>query len=109
MVMTNNLALCQWYKDNSQNVAARGYCKGGATNNLEANNQAACTAAAGTWHVVPPFGIAAPECVTAPVTRDNHLGNTATGNEVRDGQPPPIARRPTAFSSSMPAAFSSST
>jgi len=82
MVMTNNLALCQWYKDNSQNVAARGYCKGGATNNLEANNQAACTAAAGTWHVVPPFGIAAPECVTAPVTRDNHLGNTATGNEV---------------------------
>merc|ERR1719399_1406869 len=83
MIMTNNLALCEWYQDNSQNVAPRGYCKGGQTGDGdEANNQAACTANGGTWHTVAPFNIPKPECVTAPVTRDNHLGNDRTGNEV---------------------------
>ena len=41
----------------------------------------------GTWKVIPAFNkanpkITAPACVAAPVTRDNHLGNDATGNEV---------------------------
>jgi len=85
MVMTNNLAMCSYYQQNSQNVASRGYCTGGSTgnnNNLQPNNQAQCTASGGQWLTVPPFGIAQPACVAAPVTRDNHLGNDATGNEV---------------------------
>ena len=45
MVMTNNLAQCEFYQQNSQNVQARGYCKGGNTgNDDEPNNQAQCTA-----------------------------------------------------------------
>jgi len=88
MVMTNNLELCQYYQQNSQNVAPRGYCTGGDTgdnnngNAIQPNNQAQCTQTNGDWHIVPAFNIPAPECVTAPVTRDNHLGNDRTGNEV---------------------------
>jgi len=81
MVMTNNLAQCAYYQQHSQNVEARGYCTGGNGDN-QPNNEAGCTAAGGTWHTVAPFNIPAPECVTAPVQRDNHLGNDRTGNEV---------------------------
>merc|ERR1719502_348130 len=88
MVMTNNLAMCSYYQQHSQNVEAKGYCTGGDTGNnnngnaIQPNNQPQCVATGGTWNIVPAFGIAAPECVTAPVTRDNHLGNDRTGNEV---------------------------
>jgi len=88
MVMTNNLALCDFYQQNSQNVQARGYCTGGDTGNnnngqaIQPNNQAQCTATGGTWQTVAPFNIPPPQCVAAPVTRDNHLGNDRTGNEV---------------------------
>lgn len=62
-----------------QQSASRGCC-------AEPISQTACTAAGGTWHVVQPFSVQyatpAPQCVTAPVTRDNHLGNDRTGNEV---------------------------
>jgi hypothetical protein len=80
MILTNNLGMCDYYKTQSQNVAAKGYCTG--SGGLEPIEQAKCTAAGGTWHTVAPFGIPPPECVTAPVTRDNHLGNDRTGNEV---------------------------
>merc|ERR1719421_1426658 len=81
MVMTNNLANCPFYQQNSQNVVGKGYCKG-AGGNTQPNNQNGCTAAGGTWYVAPAFGIDPPECVAAPVTRDNHLGNANTGQEV---------------------------
>jgi len=81
-VMTNNLAMCEYYQTQSQNVAERGYCTGGNANNNEPNNEAECTGTGGQWTVVAPFGIPPPECMTAPVTRDNHLGNDQTGNEV---------------------------
>ena len=60
-----------------------GYCTGGNNGDGDQpNNQAQCTTSQGTWHIVQPFNIPPPQCVTAPVTRDNHLGNDRTGNEV---------------------------
>ena len=61
-------------------MQARGYCTG--ANGQQRISQAACTGAGGTWNPVAAFNIPAPQCVAAPVTRDNHLGNDATGNEV---------------------------
>ena len=72
-IVTNNLALCEWYKAESQNVKPKGYCTNSAGNNP--NN---CQ---GTWKEQPAFNVAAPECVAAPVQRDNHLGNTQSGQE----------------------------
>mmetsp|Transcript_12461 Transcript_12461/g.31838 ORF Transcript_12461/g.31838 Transcript_12461/m.31838 type:complete len:835 (+) Transcript_12461:34-2538(+) len=81
MIMTNNLALCPWYQAESQNVKARGYCDTGNANDENPWEESACTAQGGTWTVVPAFNIPAPECVVAPETRDNHLGNDRTGAE----------------------------
>merc|ERR1719399_1813319 len=81
MIMTNNLAMCDWYKQNSQNVAPRGYCTGSGNGDVP-NNAAGCAANGGTWNIQPAFNIPPPECVAAPVQRDNHLGNGPTGNEV---------------------------
>ena len=74
-IMTNNLALCSWYQAESQNVKKKGYC----TNPAE-NNAADCGAA--NWKEADAFGVPPPECVAAPVQRDNHLGNDQSGNEV---------------------------
>ena len=83
VVMTNNLAMCDWYKASSQNVAPRGYCTGGQNGDDENPIQEAeCAANGGTWNIQPAFGIPPPECIAHPVTRDNHLGNDQTGNEV---------------------------
>jgi len=81
MIMTNNLAMCDFFKAESQNVKARGYCTG-SNNDDQPNNEAGCTGSGGTWRTVPAFGIAPPQCVAAPAQRDNHLGNDQTGNEV---------------------------
>jgi len=79
-IVTNNLALCDWYKQESQNVKGKNYCSGGA-GTAAGNTPATCAAAGGTWSTQPAFGIAAPECVAAPVQRDNHLGNVQSGQE----------------------------
>ena len=89
MVMTNNLAMCGTYQAESQNVKARGYCTGAGGD--QPTTQAACTAGGGTWHIVQPYNIPPPACVTAPVTRDNHLGNDRTGNEVFANLTMPLA------------------
>ncbi|KAL1511880.1 hypothetical protein AB1Y20_005162 [Prymnesium parvum] len=81
MILTNNLALCDFYKSESQNVKARGYCAGGNSNEVP-NNPTGCTADGGTWTEVPAFGIPPPECVAAPFQRDNHLGSGPAGHEV---------------------------
>lgn len=77
-IMTNNLALCQLYQQESQNVKAKNYCQ----NNDAANNENDCTANGGQWVEQAPFNIPPPECITAPVQRDNHLGSGPTGQEV---------------------------
>jgi len=82
MIMTNNLGLCDFYRQNSQNVAERGYCANSNANNGNIpNNPEGCTQAQGTWTTVPAFGIPPPDCVEAPTTRDNHLGSDQTGME----------------------------
>jgi len=85
MILTNNLRLCQWYRSESQNVKARGYCAGvnaAGQNSQTPNNPTGCTAEGGTWTEVPAFGIPPPDCVAAPWQRDNHLGNAGSGYEV---------------------------
>jgi len=79
MILTNNLRQCQFYQDESQNQKPRSYCTGGG--NQQPITEAGCTGAGGTWNTMPAFGIPKPECVTAPVTRDNHLGNDRSGQE----------------------------
>jgi len=81
MVLTNNLRQCEFYQSESQNVKERGYCTGAANVDQLPWQQAKCTTNGGQWNVVPAFGLKAPECVTAPVTRDNHLGNDRSGQE----------------------------
>ena len=76
-ILTNNLALCPMYQAESQNVKAKNYCS-----DPQYNNAAACTGGGGTWETQAAFGIAAPECIAAPVQRDNHLGSGPTGNEI---------------------------
>jgi hypothetical protein len=77
-VLTNNLALCDYYKQESQNVKAKNYCS-----NPQYNNEQACTGNGDTWQTQPAFGIPPPECIAAPVQRDNHLGNGPIGQEVQ--------------------------
>jgi hypothetical protein len=81
MVMTNNLDLCSFYETQSQNVASRGYCTG-SDDNEEPITEATCTGSGGQWNTQPAFGIPGPQCVAAPVQRDNHLGDGPTGQEV---------------------------
>ena len=81
--MTNNIDMCEVYQSESQNVKERGYCTtAGNANGQKPNNPAGCAQSGGTWKTVAPFNIPPPDCVAAPVTRDNHLGNDRTGNEV---------------------------
>ena len=76
-IMTNNLALCQVYQQESQNVKAKNYCT-----DPQYNNEQDCTGGGGQWAEQAAFNIPPPECIVAPVTRDNHLGNGPTGHEV---------------------------
>jgi len=84
MVMTNNLDNCDTYRAASQNVEAKGYCTGATNNNNDEQpiTETECTAQGGTWAWQEPFNIPPPDCVAAPVQRDNHLGNAQSGNEV---------------------------
>ena len=76
-------ARCEWYRPESRNVKASGYCSGGdAGGGLQPNHEGECVASGGVWSVVPSFGMAPPECIAAPVLRDNHLGNEANGHEL---------------------------
>jgi len=73
-VLPNTRERCDYYQRESQNVKPRNYC-----NITTFNNEAACKKNKGAWLTQPAWGIAAPDCVEAQTTRDNHLGNTKTG------------------------------
>ena len=96
-IITNRPGRCAAYQAQSQNVLGRGFCQWDASNPaiaaqvaaIDQNEgfvpitQAACEDKTdpkfpngiGVWVNVPPFGIPPPDCVEAPYTRDNHLGN----------------------------------
>jgi hypothetical protein len=83
-VLTNNLELCPYYQNQSQNVLDRGFCVAAGTadpvdphtaEHTKSNNKADCEANNGKWVVGGSFKSAAPECFKAPWNRDNHLGN----------------------------------
>jgi len=71
-ILTSNTARCSYYLAETQNKKGRFECT-----NPYYNNQNACHTN-GTWIYVNPWNIPAPECIPAPYTRDNHLGNTVT-------------------------------
>jgi hypothetical protein len=77
-VLVDDTNDCSKFTDESQNVKGKNTCTG-TGNALKANNEAACIAASGTWTVVAPWGIAKPDCLEAPLSRDNHLGNGVNG------------------------------
>jgi len=78
-ILTSDDSYCDYYQMESQNVKDKNYCtdKDGAA--TAPNNQAACAVSGGTWQTQPAWGIDAPECVIAPWSRDNHLGNGQNG------------------------------
>lgn len=72
-VLTSDLSRCDYYKENTENAKGRGYCS-----NPKLNNEAQCKANKGTWLTAPAHG-GGLDCLEAPLSRDNHLGNTPTG------------------------------
>ncbi len=74
--------MCDWYKTESQNVKGRGYCETNNANGEKPWSKEGCEAQGSTWVETAPFNIPPPECYAAPETRDNHLGNDRSGNEV---------------------------
>jgi len=69
---------CPFYQAESYNVKSRYVC---LNNGVQAapNNQNECLAANLQWTEVPAHGVPAPDCVIAPLARDNHLGNGGAG------------------------------
>lgn len=72
-VLTSDVSRCDYYKENTENAKGRGYCS-----NPKLNNEAQCKANKGTWLTAPAHG-GGLDCLEAPLSRDNHLGNTPTG------------------------------
>jgi hypothetical protein len=76
-ILTHNTDWCGFYKSESQNVKGRGHCVTKADEKVEAqqNNPTECSAAGNIWKEEKAWGIPAPDCVRAPLSRENHLGN----------------------------------
>lgn len=74
-ILTTRPELCETiYKVESQNVKPRFEC-----DKPQFNNKDACVSGTGLWVEVPSFNMAAPECIMAPWSRDNHLGSSNDG------------------------------
>ncbi|CAK9080995.1 Protein DD3-3 [Durusdinium trenchii] len=67
---------CEYYRMESQNVKAKGYCT-----LPQYNNPDACVGNDGEWKEQAAFDEPPPECTGGIASRDNHNGN------VRNGQP----------------------
>lgn len=84
-IMTTDTSRCALYKAESHNVKAKGVCVPPEDyNSAIPITKAACEALTsngekGVWTEVPAHGIPAPECIQAPYSRDNHLGNGVGG------------------------------
>lgn len=83
-VFTNNITMCNFYKQNSQNVQNKGECVSNADPNvvLKYNNERSCSSSGeGQWVERGAFGTPPPECLSTAsiMSRDNHLGSSITG------------------------------
>lgn len=97
-ILTNRPDRCLAFQKESQNVKARYYCKWDPTvktvaDKLAKNSegwvpitQSECEAASfgGTWTRVESWGLPPPDCIQAPFTRDNHLGNAVSNDPNAD-------------------------
>jgi hypothetical protein len=89
---------CPYYYANSQNKIAKGHCISGPAkaydlnkpetipliwgNGTLQNNQKDCISPTNperNWVEVPGWNLPDPECISHPLTRDNHLGNSDFG------------------------------
>ena len=70
-VFTDDYSLCKFFKDESQNVMAKGYCT-----LPEYNHESACEDNGGEWKTAGGDLDSAPECLHTEFSRDNHLGNS---------------------------------
>jgi hypothetical protein len=70
-------ARCPFYQRESQNVRSKGFCS-----TAEFNNPRACEVGGGKWSETGAFGDAAPSCVGAVQSRDNHNGNVRNGENM---------------------------
>jgi len=73
-ILTSNTDRCGFYTTESQNVRAKGNCT-----NPQFGQESACLGSGATFTLVPSWGLPAPECLPAPFSRDNHLGNGVGG------------------------------
>jgi len=86
-ILASSTDYCQFYQANSQNVMSKGYCQpksGPVTDPTQpsmtvSNNPADCSSAGNVWVNAPAFGLSPPDCLMVPWSRENHLGNGATG------------------------------
>jgi hypothetical protein len=74
-ILTHNTDYCDFYKAESQNVKPKGYCADDDGEVQRPNNPVECQQQQYNWMEAPAHGIAAPDCLQAPWSRDNHLGN----------------------------------
>jgi len=72
-VLTDNVARCAYYTQNSQNNNVVNYCT-----IPEYNNNDDCTKNGGSWDYFTNDH-SSPDCAATPHNRDNHLGNDLTG------------------------------
>lgn len=99
VVMTNDVTRCDYYKSEGENVKGRGECVFDAEvyknysffgSFRPPTTQAECETYIfrpnrlsptfkGKWIESPSHGLPAPECIQAPWSRDNHLGNGVGG------------------------------
>jgi hypothetical protein len=80
-ILASDEKFCDFYRKESQNVKGKGWCSDKNGKQVAENNEIACHQKDATyiWQKSKPWGIPAPECVQAPWSRDNHLGNGPAG------------------------------
>jgi hypothetical protein len=76
-ILSHDPNWCEFYQAESQNVKAKNYCEDPANPGVQAqpNNEVECKQEGLVWREQAAHGIPAPECVQAPWSRENHLGN----------------------------------
>lgn len=80
-ILTHDKSWCSYYQKHSQNVDSRGKCVDANDDKtlLSPNAAGGCQTKGGKWEKVNSKGKGSPECIQAPWSRDNHLGNGRTG------------------------------